>query len=332
MIEYYFTCVRNGIITPEKVLLMLCLFSPVCFSDGHIENIHTPPGKMVDIGTHRLHFNCVGENKPAVIFDSGLGGFSLDWLRVQEALQDRIMSCAYDRAGYGWSDHGPSPRVTEQIVDELHSALEKLEIEPPYILVGHSFGGYTAQYFSKLYPQLTAGLVLVESSHPEQASRMPDMPAARQRSGNSRMVTMLDPSFIKNYPESYQQLARQILSTEKYIFAQRREYLNFTQSGVEVAQVNRKLDVPLAVITRGEKVWEQTPYGEQQDIIWMELQKELLLLSSDSWQVIAEKSGHLVHFQQPDLVAETVLSVARRYCHQQKDKSYNNPQHFCHLQ
>ena len=64
------------------------------------------------------------------------------WRRVQTELAKSYQVCWYDRAGLGWSDTSPKPRTIQNIVDELHSLLSKAKIKVPYLLVGHSFGGY----------------------------------------------------------------------------------------------------------------------------------------------------------------------------------------------
>ena len=104
---------------------------------------------MVDVGGFRLHINCQGEGEPTVVLDSGAGGFSLEWVNIQKALSPQTRVCAYDRAGYAWSDMGPLPRTSRRIVGELKTLLEKGDIPGPYILVGHSFGGFNVQYFAR---------------------------------------------------------------------------------------------------------------------------------------------------------------------------------------
>ena len=312
-----------------SIVLVLQLMPGSALAAPYIQSIQEAPGDLVDIGSLRMHIHCVGDRSPTVVLDSGMGGFSLDWLKVQSRLADHVRVCAYDRAGYGWSEQGPSPRITEQIVDELHELLKAYELEPPYILVGHSFGGYNMQYYAKVYPKKTAGLVLVESSHPDQADRMPDIPAVRERASGARMISMFDPSFVRMYPEDYRDMVLRIFSTEKFHFTRQREYLNFTQSGVQVAEIERQITVPMAVITRGKRSYDTTPYGRQQERVWKQLQKELLNISSNSWQIIAEDSGHLVHFSQPELVAKTIMSVVSRYCENQPDKKRHSIHSWC---
>jgi pimeloyl-ACP methyl ester carboxylesterase len=129
---------------------------------------HPPPGELVDIGSHRLHIRCAGQGLPAVIFDAALGGSSLSWSLVQPAIARITRACSYDRAGFGWSDAGPLPRTAGRIADELHELLRVDAVPPPYILVGHSFGGLVMRLFTSRHPNEVAGLVLIEPAIPEQ--------------------------------------------------------------------------------------------------------------------------------------------------------------------
>jgi pimeloyl-ACP methyl ester carboxylesterase len=122
-------------------------------------------GKLVDLGGHRLHVNCSGAGSPVVLVENGLGDFSFDWILVQEKVSKFARICTYDRAGYAWSDPGPKPRTFAQINLELHDAMEKLGEMGPFVLVGHSYGGPVMINFARMYPNDTAGLVLVDSAH-----------------------------------------------------------------------------------------------------------------------------------------------------------------------
>ena len=81
-------------------------------------SLYEAPGKLVDVGGYRLHIHCQGQGLPALIFDSGTGGFSLEWMQVQKVLSRHTRVCSYDRAGYGWSDMGPLPRTSRRITQE----------------------------------------------------------------------------------------------------------------------------------------------------------------------------------------------------------------------
>ena len=137
------------------------------------ERAYPPPGQMVDVGGHSLHIKCVGQGSPTVLLDGGLGEWSAQWVRVQQEVSGTTRVCAYDRAGMGWSEMGPEPRDAKQISDELHALLEGADIDGPYVLVGHSFGGLYMQTYAARYPDEVAGVVLVDSSQPDQFSHQP---------------------------------------------------------------------------------------------------------------------------------------------------------------
>src|SRR4051812_11989969 len=122
----------------------------------------SPPGRFVSVGTHHLHLHCLGAGSPPVVFDAALGGSSLSWTRVQPAVAAFTTACAYDRAGFGWSDAGPLPPTAGRIAAELHELLTAAGIEPPYVLVGHSFGGLTIRAYASSHPANVAGLVFVD--------------------------------------------------------------------------------------------------------------------------------------------------------------------------
>jgi pimeloyl-ACP methyl ester carboxylesterase len=127
-----------------------------------------PPGRLVDVGPHRLHLRCLGSGDPTVVFDAALGASSLSWSLVQPSVAEFTRACAYDRAGFAWSDGGPRPRTAGRIADELHALLVKAAVPAPYVLVGHSFGGLVVRLFAARHPQLVAGLVLIEPAVPEE--------------------------------------------------------------------------------------------------------------------------------------------------------------------
>ncbi|MGH2515236.1 MAG: alpha/beta fold hydrolase, partial [Ktedonobacterales bacterium] len=140
------------------------------------------PGRLVDIGGSRLHLTRTGAGGPTVVLDAGLAGFSLDWGLVTPQVAQYTTVCAYDRAGYGWSDPGPLPRTSSRIAAELHALLRRAGVAPPYVLVGHSFGGFNVRLFAEHYPHEVAGMVLVDVSHEDFASRLPhEMRAGYER-------------------------------------------------------------------------------------------------------------------------------------------------------
>ena len=124
------------------------------------------PGRLIDIGGRRLHLHAMGQG-PTVVFEAALGGSSVSWSLVQPRVAEFARACTVDRGGFGWSDAAPGPRTAGRIADELRVLLERSGEPPPYVLVGHSFGGLVARIFAGRNPERTAGLVLVDPAQAE---------------------------------------------------------------------------------------------------------------------------------------------------------------------
>ena len=142
---------------------------------------YPPPGLLVSVDGHPMHLQVRAPDSggPTVVLEAGMGSFSPNWYWVQEELAPTIRSVAYDRAGLGWSRRSRRQRDAQTIAIELRDALRIAGIAPPYVLAGHSFGGLPVRAFADLYPELTAGLVLVDASHPDQWVRWPTPHADR---------------------------------------------------------------------------------------------------------------------------------------------------------
>lgn len=292
------------------ILRLMLVLLPIVSSASE-ETGASRPGQMINIDTHKLHLYCSGEGQPSVIMDTGLGGLSLEWFRTQQLLAQSVKACVYDRAGYGWSEPGPMPRTSSRIADELYLLLTRGRIQGPYVLVGHSFGGYTMQLFASRYPQETAGLVLVDASHPEQVERFlqPPIKLNTAPSGNGKIIRFSQPRLPAGLPAELVPTARKLLLEGKARVALGNEYLNFRESASEVRKAGRLPDVPLVVVTRGTHVWPKTRRGEQMEKLWMDLQTELAGSVQQSAHIVAEKSGHHIHLDQPELVADSIQIV-----------------------
>ncbi|MFO1436470.1 MAG: alpha/beta hydrolase [Gammaproteobacteria bacterium] len=273
-------------------------------------NVPPPPGRLVDVGGYRLHLHCTGSGAPTVILESGLGGFSLEWDAVQQQLSDSRRVCSYDRGGYGWSDPGPSPRTAEHLVSELRTMLTTAAVPAPYVLVGHSFGGFLAQLFAKTYPQLTAGIVLVDSSNPDQFRRFPPaqqallQQARGRRSGRGSEIEL--PS---RYPLRWRAIAEVLDQQPKTLLAVALEYRAFERSGAQVLAAGAMPDIPGVVLTRGDREWPAGADGDAMEALWPQLQDELAASLPHSHHFNVGGSGHHIHLDKPAVVDEAVNLV-----------------------
>jgi pimeloyl-ACP methyl ester carboxylesterase len=160
--------------------VLITIITALLFAGFLYENIsetrerrfHPMPGELVDVGGYKMHIDCIGQGSPTVILDAGLGDSFVSWSKVQPRIAKFARACSYDRAGIGYSDPSPRPRTSKDFAEELHILLHNAGIPPPYLLVGHSMGGFDVRLYASLYPSEVAGMVLVDSSHPEQQKRL----------------------------------------------------------------------------------------------------------------------------------------------------------------
>ncbi|NOG59977.1 MAG: alpha/beta fold hydrolase [Proteobacteria bacterium] len=251
-----------------------------------------------------MYIDCLGKKSPTVLIDVGLGDASANWLKIARALSNDVRVCLYDRAGYGWSDPGPGSRTTAQIVHELNMLLEFAEETGPYVIVGHSFGGFTARYFAATYPDKTVGAVLIDSSHPDQIYRLSPLDQIKQKRPLKLTRTEPAPDYMNETEKRWYFLN----SSRKATFAQMEELRSFKESAYQVKHSGPLPDIPLAVLSRGKNQLPEIN-GVSLEKEWRDMQKSLLSLSKQSWQSIIKESGHRIYLDAPDEIIKNVLKV-----------------------
>lgn len=300
-----------------------------------------PPGRMVDAGGHRLHLYCTGRGGPTVLVENGTGDFSFDWSLVQPSVSRFTRICTYDRAGYAWSEPGPTPRTFRQLTTELHTALQNAGVRGPYVVVGQSYGGFLSRAFARFYPEEVVGAVLVDSVTEdsrviiggnavrlrELARGLPFPPpksGAADAAGKVSQVpanessppeTKLEPPLDKLPPDAQRiRLWAQAQPVYEAASAAEREW-----SPEELAQMyaNRGKpeymlgSIPLIVLTRGEGGYEDLPNASARELEEerLALQAGLARLSRNSKHVIDRKSGHNIHLEDPATVIDSIRQV-----------------------
>jgi pimeloyl-ACP methyl ester carboxylesterase len=142
------------------VLIVVAVVSGILYQNvllARDRRAHPMPGQLIGVGNYRMHIYCTGQGDPPVILDSGPGDSYMAWHNVQPEIARFVSVCSYDRAGMGYSEPSPRPRTSRVFAEELHELLHAARVAPPYILVGHSFGGFDVRVFASRYRSETAG-------------------------------------------------------------------------------------------------------------------------------------------------------------------------------
>jgi len=251
-----------------------------------------PPGRLVDVGRHKLHIWCTGFGEPTVVLENGLGGGSgiVGWSFVQPEVAKFTRVCSYDRAGTGYSDPGPSPRTARRIAYELAQLLDRTGISGPLVLVGASIGGLFVRVFASEHGERVVGLVLVDASHEDQEMRVPRIAPLVPLLSSIGVFRLLGVSFGGAHVTAFRAAAYQATADEA---------IHLPETAAEVRTSRRKLTIPVVVVTAGLGA----------DAAWQSLQRDQVGLSEQGCQVIAEQSGHVISLGQPQAIVEPIRAI-----------------------
>jgi pimeloyl-ACP methyl ester carboxylesterase len=281
---------------------------------------YPPPGQMVNLGTHNIHLDCVGTGSPTVVFESDLDQYgSLSWNSVQGELGKYTRTCSYDRAGILWSEPGPLPRDGETIASELVAVLDAAGEDGPYVLVGHAFGGAYVRIFAGQNPDDVCGMVLIESSHPEMLTRfseygvVPEIPDRNIRPLILFLSHLGSPGRYKGNvydlpPEIYDPVQAFLPESSMAWFDEKVESPNTLAQAGHYEYLG---DWPLIVLSTTNPSPSLGDLGQKLDDEWLELQRELLSLSTNS-EIRIYEGGHYPQIQDPEVVIEAIQDVLGR--------------------
>jgi pimeloyl-ACP methyl ester carboxylesterase len=282
------------------------------------------PGRLVDIGGYRLKINCTGTGSPTVVLEAGLGDVLTEWNRVQAEAAKFSRVCSYDRAGYGGSDPGPMPRTSAQIAGELHTLLGRAGEKPPYLLVGHSFGGYNVRVFNGAWPGEVAGMVLVDSTQEDQYELLPKAWRAIGAAmvERYRRQARWSPVFINLGIARLMLRFRGVqgpypILQSKYLKARAAELEAIRVSAEQARAADHISDAPLVVLTAGRNSDSALNSGlgagdfEEYRRIWVdELQMRLARLSTRGKRIIVPDAGHDVPSERPGMIVNAIRELA----------------------
>lgn len=282
-----------------------------------------------------LYLREMGSGGPTVIFEAGIGASSLNWRRIQEAIAQSTATVAYDRAGLGWSSPARTPRTPANVAAELEEMLLRAGIQTPYVLVGHSFGGLVIRRYSLLHPEKVAGVALVD---PMRCKEWPPFVPERKRQlaiakglcraavpcarvglsrvglsslflGSGKVANRLARIAGKNCEHVLRRVRTEVakmpgdarptivaLWSRPAFYDGMHAYLDAIPASVmEMDEAEPIHDIPVIVLTPGQAA----PLSEE----------ALEHLGNRVHQVIATGSEHWIHFDEPELVIDSIREI-----------------------
>ena len=298
-----------------------------------------PPGKRIDVGGYYLHvyqknhlhppIDC-SSHSPTIVIDHSLGG--VEGYALVDALSELGPVCIYDRAGYGWSDMSPHSRTSKIIVQELDRLLTNAKIEPPYLLVGDSFGTYNMRLYAHRFPKKVAGLVLTDGLHESGMLKMPIALKALQLVFLSGFLVsivgasvgliqvlralgileLLKPELRRIDPDRLENMTRSFCRPKHWI-TMAREIWGLAESGRDVSIAKDLGDLPIVSIKSKSffkpGLWTRLVPLKQIDRLRDQMHMELLQLSTRSRQVHASGSSHFVWIDEPEIIITAVKEI-----------------------
>lgn len=297
--------------------------------------VYTGPVRLVDVGEgRRLNLNCRGSGSPAVIFDAGMYDSTIAWALVQPSISKTNRTCSYDRAGMGFSDAPVRPGTVANDVDDIHKALQVARIKPPYLLVGHSYGGMAVRVFADRYRDEVVGMVIVDGAHEDQYNRykaiaLPDVLAHwdddwkdttcvdAAKAGHGE-IAKDSPVYRKcvgepdeRFSDAINQANMAIAARLTYQAAAASEFTNFHQASAEQTRATRKDfgDMPIMVLTRSPRApvaGVSQPLQDRRNLLLEEMHNEVAAMSTHGINIIVPRSSHLINYDRPEIVIDAI--------------------------
>ena len=306
-----------------------------------------PPGRLFEVDGSLMHIHCQGIESPTVLVEQGLGFYSSSWDNINSEIAKVTRVCAYDRVGMGYSEPVTRTLSHADVISRLAKLLDAAGEYDDLVLVGYSAGGVYVREFQRRHPERVIGMVLVDSSHEQQDSRLPSLPNNATPSDINSVMEIaqyLAPTgifrltgLVKNQVDGLsidRNLREKILTQYEFshsIAAQLNEIKSFRDDPEKTNAPTSLGDLPLSVITQGAPITlpENSPgyitieFLQEQRLVWQTLQEELAGLSTNSEHIVAAMSGHSIYFDEPELLVDSVIDTVVR-AREYREGTHNN--------
>jgi pimeloyl-ACP methyl ester carboxylesterase len=262
--------------------------NPIAPKSSLLAPAHEDPiiSSPIDIGDRLIFLRCIGSGGPTVILEAGYGDNGTIWAPVQIHASEFVRVCSYDRAGLERSDEPDHyPRTGADVVADLHATLQKADVKPPYLLVGHSYGVLFSRLFAQTYPKEVAGLLWLDPWPLDYDTELQALVTPRQWTAYERLLAADPDNEVIDFPATYQ----------------------------EIRAAGTLPDVPLLVLVHG-----QAPTAEgyppdwpvtAQERLWQRLERDMATLTPQGQEQIVADSGHMIHQAKPYVVVDAIAQL-----------------------
>jgi pimeloyl-ACP methyl ester carboxylesterase len=271
-----------------------------------------------------MHIYCTGTGAPALIIEAGLGSDWLAWQGIQPKLSQFTRVCTYDRSGLGWSEPRLGKRDAEAIAGQLHTLLDEAGVKRPIVLLGHSAGGFYVREYAREYPAEVAGVVLVDSTSPQQFEELPGFRSSYEAYKRGAIFNLrweqlyvgsgwqrLTGNCHANVPKDEASMAGQYnaeMCRPEYAGAYIGEVMDVETASEQAARLTNFGNIPLLVLSKDAnlKTKDMEPNTIAGLQVWEREQEALKSLSPLSWRVVARGSGHEIEHDRPDVALSEI--------------------------
>jgi pimeloyl-ACP methyl ester carboxylesterase len=281
----------------------------------HYRQAYPVPGKFYSVDGGVMHIYCTGTGSPTLILDAGAGDDWTVWSKIQPELSKTTQVCTYDRSGLGSSDRLPGGHDANTLAEQLHTLIGQAGIKKPFLLAGHSIAGLYIRAYATKYPNDLAGLIFIDSSHPDQRKRQPQ--ELRQDTPNFLAMRLRVRLGIARAFGECNAVLPGLEPVKGWIYANNcrpsvvdtwiDELNDLDRSADETRDTGPFDHLPILIFSEDPNVPREgsslSPEKMKQvSIAWNQMQEDLKQLSADSRRIIAKGSSHYIQLDRPDLI------------------------------
>jgi len=284
---------------------------------------HPAPGSFYQVHGYKMHLYCTGSGSPTIVLEAGWGVSSpvVGWDNIQPDLAQITRVCSYDRAGLGWSEPQPGAGDADHVAANLHELLAQAGVTGPIVLMSHSWGGIYVRDYVTRYPANIEGLILMDSSTPDQTKRVEAVTGPQNSPHIALIIRIVRFAYSAGIPRlfgmckpvaGWEASAGRELGEDQcrsHFDALENEYFNFDASSEETLHTGPFGDLTILIVSHDPAAGigpNEPPEVRKLEPLYAQMQEELKQLSTHSLRIIAKGSEHEVHTDRKELVLSLV--------------------------